>query len=103
MRVAGIESIPRKELREQNDLVRIDASDDARLRDSLPTITFLSESGARIVIATHSPSHTNNSQTNGSQPRDIAARLTELLGGAVRKPAQWKGEAGLRAVTHMGE
>ena len=79
MRVAGIETIPRKQLREQTILIRIDASDDARMRDSLPTITFLSESGARVVIATHSPSQTNSSQTNGSQPGNIAARLTELL------------------------
>jgi hypothetical protein len=76
VRMAGIDAIPREQLRGQSALVRIDAADDSRLRDSLATLNFLSESGARTVIATHSGSPARNLES-------IRTQLIELLGREV--------------------
>jgi phosphoglycerate kinase len=89
MTVASITAIPRSELRGQTVLVRIYAEDDLRLRDSLPTLGLLSESGARVVIVAGSG--------------EIAARLAQLLGSAVSYLDEWRGEAGLRVVAQLGE
>jgi phosphoglycerate kinase len=98
MTVASIDGIPRKELRGQAVLVRIDAENEAKLQESLPTLEFLSESGARVVIATHS------GPWRSPHPIDaVAARLGELLGRPVNKLQEWKGEAGMRAVNRLPE
>jgi phosphoglycerate kinase len=95
MKVAGIDAIPRKGLRGQRVLVRIDAETDEKLRDSLPTLAFFLQSGARVVVATH--------RSSPASLDGVAVRLGELLGRAVNKLDEWKGEAGLIAVSHLGE
>ena len=95
---ASIDTIPPKELRQQPVLVRIDAEDEAKLRDSLPTLALLSEAGARVVVATHC-----GLRPDAPRMDAIAARLNELLGRPVGKLDEWKGEAGPRAVNRMGE
>jgi phosphoglycerate kinase len=98
MTVASIDTIPPKEFSGQAVLVRIDAEDELKLRDSLSTLAFLSEAGARVIVTTHYglPS---------APPRldVLASRLSELLGRPVGKLDEWKGEAGLRAVAHLNE
>jgi phosphoglycerate kinase len=96
--VASIEQIPRSELRGQRVLVRIDAADEMRLHDSLSTLAWLSQSGARIVIATHC-----GSQPGALRFDDIGLRLAEQLGQAVSPLIDWKGEIGLRVVTRLNE
>jgi phosphoglycerate kinase len=98
MTVASLDTIPPKEFSGQAVLVRIDAEDELTLRDSLPTLAFLSEAGARVIVATHF-----GSPTGGPRLDAIASRLGELLGRSVGKLDEWKGEAGLRAVTHLNE
>ena len=87
--ITRIDSIPKEQLRGQAVLVRIDAENEAKLQDALPTLFVLLQSGARIVIATHSPVH------------NALAKLTDALGRPIRKLHEWRGEAGLRAVAQM--
>jgi phosphoglycerate kinase len=87
--ITRIDSIPKDQLRGQAVLVRIDAQNEAKLRDALPTLFVLLNSGARIVIATHSPVH------------NASAKLADVLGRPIRKLHDWKDEAGLRAVAQM--
>jgi phosphoglycerate kinase len=95
--VASIETIPRSDLRGQRVLVRIDAEADTNLLDALPTLSYLSESGARLVITTHSR------RPDAPDLDDLIARLSEQLGRAVSPLIDWRGETGLRVVTHMGK
>lgn len=98
MTVASIDTIPPEELKGQPVLVRIDAEDEVKLRDSLPTLAFLAEASARVVVATHYGSGPDAPRLDA-----IGVRLGELLGRPVGKLDEWKGEAGLRAVNRLGE
>ena len=53
MTVASIDRVQPKELAGEAVLVRIDADNEARLRDALPTLALVSDIGARVVVATH--------------------------------------------------
>jgi phosphoglycerate kinase len=98
MTVASIDTLSPEELRGQPVLVRIDAEDEVKLRDALPTLALLSETRARVVVATHCGLPPDAPRLDG-----IAARLGELLGRSVGKLDEWKGEAGLRAVNRLSE
>ncbi|HEY6383034.1 MAG TPA: phosphoglycerate kinase, partial [Pseudolabrys sp.] len=98
MTVASIDTIPPEELKGQPVLVRIDAEDEMKLRDSLPTLAFLAEASARVVVATHYGSGPDAPRLDA-----IGVRLGELLGRPVGKLDEWKGEAGLRAVGRLSE
>src|SRR5918999_2921367 len=98
MRMASIDTVPPKELGGQAVLVRIDAEDEPKLRDSLTTLALVSEAGARVVVATH-----YGLPPDAPRVDALAARLTELLGRPVGKLDDWKGEAGLAAVSHLAE
>lgn len=95
--VASIEAIPPSELRGQRVLVRIDAENDTNLLDALPTLSYLCESGARLVIATH------GGRPDAPDLDDIQFQLSEQLGRAVSPLIDWRGETGLRVITHMSE
>jgi phosphoglycerate kinase len=99
MTVASIDAMPPAELAGQAVLVRIDARDEASMRDSLSTLEFVSDAGARVIVATHC------GVAPDSAPRAdaVGARLSELLERKVGKLDQWKGEAGVRAVSHLSE
>src|SRR5918994_3062483 len=96
MTVASIDTIPPKELEGQSVLVRIDAEDEAKLRDSLPTLALISEAGARVAVATHCGLGPDAPTADA-----VGVQLSEFLGRAVGKLNEWKGEAGLRAVSHL--
>jgi 3-phosphoglycerate kinase/nucleotide-binding universal stress UspA family protein len=53
--VPGLRTIPPKELRTQRVLVRIDPHDELELRESLPTLAFLTSAGARVTVVTEEP------------------------------------------------
>jgi phosphoglycerate kinase len=89
--IVSIDAIPQEQLRRQRVLVRIDAQDEVKLSDALSTLVFLSQSGARVVVATHSPVD------------DLLIVLTRLLGRPVAILDKWKGETGLRAIAHLLE
>jgi phosphoglycerate kinase len=97
MAVASIGTIPAQELGGQAVLVRIDAEDEMKLRDSLPTLALLAEAQARVVVATHCG-------LPPAAPRldVLGAQLAELLGRPVGKLDEWKGEAAVRAVSRLG-
>ena len=99
MTVASIDAMPPAELAGQAVLVRTDARDEASMRDSLSTLEFVSDAGARVIVATHC------GVAPDSAPRAdaVGARLSELLERKVGKLDQWKGEAGVRAVSHLSE
>src|SRR5678815_516091 len=89
--IVSIDAISQEQLRGQRVLVRIDAQDVVKLNDALPTLVFLSQSGARVVVATHSP------------VEDFFALLTRLIGHPVGILDEWKDDAGLRAIAHLLE
>ena len=98
MPIASIDRIPPKELAGHAVLVRIDAEDDIKLRDSLPTVALASEAGARAIVATH-----YGLPPNAPRADALGARLSEQLGRPVGKLDDWKDEAGLAAVSHLAE
>jgi phosphoglycerate kinase len=91
MTVKSIDEIPRTELSGQRVMVRMEPDDDMTLQNSLRTLAFLSQAGARVVIAA------------GKHLDDKRSRLTHLFGRQVRKLHEWKGETGLRTVAHLPE
>ena len=98
MAVAGIDTIPPEELKGQPVLIRIDVTDEIKLRDSLATLAFLAEASARVVVATHYGSGPDVPRLDA-----IGVQLGELLGRPVSKLDEWQGETGLRAVNRLNE
>ena len=66
-------------------------SDDSRIRASLPTINYLRERGARIILASHLGRPKGVDESLRMAP--IAARLEELLGAPVLSAPGSMGEA----------
>jgi phosphoglycerate kinase len=67
-------------------------TDDTRIRETLPTIKFLVEKGAKVILASHL------GRPKGQVAEDlrltpVAARLSELLGKPVAKADEAVGEA----------
>ncbi len=67
-------------------------TDDKRIRETLPTINFLIEKGAKVILASHL------GRPNGQVVEELrhtasAARLSELLGKPVTKADEAVGEA----------
>jgi nucleotide-binding universal stress UspA family protein len=87
--IVSIDAIPKEQLRRLRVLVRIDPRDEVKLNDGVPTLVFLSQSGARIVVATHSP------------VEDLFTLLSRLVGRPVSILDEWKGDAGLRTIAHL--
>jgi phosphoglycerate kinase len=89
------------ELSGQRVFVRVDfnvplengqITDDKRIRETLPTIKFLIEKGAKVILASHL------GRPNGQVVEELrhtasAARLSELLGQPVTKADEAVGEA----------
>jgi len=75
-------------------------TDDARIRAALPTINFLREAGARVVIGTHL------GRPKG-EPKDefrltpVAERLGKLLGATVATPSDCVGPEAEQAVAGL--
>ncbi|MBB6735346.1 phosphoglycerate kinase [Cohnella zeiphila] len=67
-------------------------TDDTRIRETLPTIRFLIEKGAKIILASHL-GRPNGQVVEELRLTPVAARLSELLGKPVAKANEAAGEA----------
>jgi len=65
-------------------------TDDARIRAALPTLNFLREGGARVVIGTHL-GRPKGEVKEEFRLTPVAKRLSELLGATVATPADCVG------------
>jgi phosphoglycerate kinase len=82
----------------QDDAGKI--TDDTRIRAALPTIKYLSESGARVVLTSHFGRP--KGVTEGLRLNAVAARLSELLGKPVVKTDDCIGDAVAAQVNALG-
>ncbi|WP_027086327.1 phosphoglycerate kinase [Cohnella panacarvi] len=67
-------------------------TDDTRIRETLPTIRYLIENGAKIILASHL-GRPNGEVVDGLRLTPVAARLSELLGKSVAKADEVVGAA----------
>lgn len=89
----NLTSLTTADLEGKKVLVRVDfnvpqdengkITDDTRIRAALPTITYLSEAGARVILTSHFGRP--KGVTEGLRLTAVAARLSELLGKPVVK------------------
>jgi phosphoglycerate kinase len=96
MTLLTIDAIPQKDLVEQAIFVRIGGNDESGLRDTLPTLSYLAEANARVIVATHC-----GAPPDAPHVDVLAAKLADMLGRPVGQLDQWRGEPGLRAVSHI--
>jgi phosphoglycerate kinase len=68
----------------------LDMSDDARLVASLPTIRFLRDRGARIILVTHL-GRPNGKSVPDLRVEPVSARLSKLLGHPITQLGQYIG------------
>ncbi|MDT8368734.1 MAG: phosphoglycerate kinase [Longimicrobiales bacterium] len=110
MATALLGDLPDAALRGTLVLVRLDLNvpldgdrvlDDTRIDASLPTLHYLCERGARVVIASHL------GRPEGRDPRaslgPVAARLAERLGRSVAFVPETVGEAARATIDALGE
>ncbi|MFB5677345.1 phosphoglycerate kinase [Paenibacillus terreus] len=67
-------------------------TDDKRIRETLPTINYLIEKGAKIILASHF-GRPKGEVVESMRLTPVAARLSELLGKPVAKADEAVGEA----------
>jgi phosphoglycerate kinase len=75
-------------------------TDDARIRAALPTINFLREAGARVVIGTHL-GRPKGEAKDEFRLTPVAKRLGELLGTTVATPPDCVGPEAENAVAQL--
>ncbi|MBO9129914.1 phosphoglycerate kinase [Bacillus sp. 165] len=77
-------------------------TDETRIRAALPTIQYLMEHGAKVILASHlgRPKGQVNEEMRLTA---VAARLGELLGKTVRKTEEAYGQAVQEEINHMNE
>ena len=89
---AVISDIPDKELKGKKVFVRVDfnvpikdgrISEDYRIRRTVPTIDYLIEKGAKVILGSHL-GRPKGRDLPGLSLRPVAHRLTELLGRDVK-------------------
>lgn len=105
-----IRDIPEGELRGKRVLVRVDfnvpldenrnITDDTRIVESLPTIRYLVERGARVILVSHL-GRPKGKPEDKLRMDPIAKRLEELLGRKVVKVNDCIGEAVKQAVVQL--
>jgi phosphoglycerate kinase len=106
--IAGLGDLRGKRVLVRSDLnVPLDGStitDDGRIRASVPTITQLSEAGARVVVCAHL-GRPEGAPEDRYSLRPVAARLGELLGRDVAFGTDTVGESARAAVqaAHDGD
>ena len=79
-------------------------TDDKRIRESLPTIRYLADHGAAVILCSHL-GKVKNGPNEGESLAPVAERLAEKLGKPVNFVADYNvtGEAATKAVAEMGE
>jgi phosphoglycerate kinase len=102
-------SVTETEVRGKRALVRVDfnvplrdgeVADDTRIRASLPTIRYLLDQGAAVVLATHL-GRPNGTANPAFSVAPVAQRLSELLGQHVATVSVVAGPEAERAVTAL--
>jgi phosphoglycerate kinase len=102
-------SVTETEVRGKRALVRVDfnvplrdgeVADDTRIRASLPTIRYLLDQGAAVVLATHL-GRPNGTANPAFSVAPVAQRLSELLGQRVATVSVVAGPEAERAVTAL--
>ncbi|HWP42902.1 MAG TPA: phosphoglycerate kinase [Blastocatellia bacterium] len=108
---AIINQLPDEQVRGKRVLVRLDVDDEAtrggaifseqKLRESLPTLEYLTNIGARVIIGTH-VGYPGGKVVPALRLDAVADRLSHLLGRRVSKLDEAVGSNALRAVAAMG-
>jgi phosphoglycerate kinase len=75
-------------------------TDDARIREALPTIKLAMESGAKVILASHL-GRPKPGKTDGLSLEPCGARLAELLGVEVHVPDDCIGDAAKKVVQDL--
>jgi phosphoglycerate kinase len=75
-------------------------TDDARIREALPTIRFAMEKGAKVILASHL-GRPKPGKTDGLSLEPCGARLAELLGCEVHVPDDCIGDAAKKVVQDL--
>src|SRR5215813_19543 len=76
-------------------------ADDSRIRAALPTINYLRETGAKVVLVSHLGRPKGCSDKFSLKP--VAERLAELLGAPVKFVADCVGSEAERAVGGLAD
>jgi phosphoglycerate kinase len=76
-------------------------TDDGRIRASLPTIKYLIDQGAKVIICSHL-GRPDGQRVDKYSLRPVASRLAELLGHAVSFSENCVGSKALELVSGMG-
>ena len=107
-----IRDIPQEELKGKRVLVRVDLivpldenrqiTDDTRIVESLPTIKYLKERGAKVILVSHL-GRPKGKFTEELKMDPVARRLEELLGEKVYKVDDCIGEKVEEAVSKLKE
>ncbi|MFF2092694.1 phosphoglycerate kinase [Paenibacillus sp. NPDC058174] len=77
-------------------------TDDKRIRETLPTINFLIEKGAKVILASHL-GRPNGQVVEELRLTPAAERLSELLGKPVAKASESTGEAVKAQIAALNE
>lgn len=77
-------------------------TDDTRIRETLPTIKYLIENGAKIILASHM-GRPKGEFVDSMRLTTAAERLSELLGKPVAKADEAIGEAVKAKIAELGE
>jgi phosphoglycerate kinase len=104
--LTGIKTIRDLAIANQRVFIRVDfnvpmengaITDDTRIVESLPTIKYALEQGARVVLAAHL-GRPKPGKTEGLSLEPCGARLAELLGAEVHMPEDCVGDAAKKVV-----
>ena len=77
-------------------------TDDTRIKAAIPTISYLVEQGAKVILASHL-GRPKGQVVEELRLTPVAKRLSELLGKEVHKVDEAKGEAVLAEVNKLAD
>jgi phosphoglycerate kinase len=102
----GIQSVRELPIENKRVFLRVDfnvpldgdtITDDARVREALPTIKHVLDRGARLVLASHL-GRPKPGKTEGFSLAPVGERLAELLGKDVKMPEDCLGDAAKKVI-----